>query len=169
MSSISKSVKYWVLYSLIFPMGMFPGNYIRQLVLPWFTRRCGRRFWVYPNVHIFAIEGLVCGDYVNIAYNVYLNCSGGVSIGSYTGIGPHSSIQSTIHNYPKGQLWRNSGDTIRPVTIGSDCLIGAGCHILPGTELGDSCVVLPGSVVSGKYEGNMIIGGNPARVVKRRE
>ena len=33
--------------------------------------------------------------------------------------------------------------------------------------LGDGCVVGAGAVVSGKFEGNCVIAGNPARVVKR--
>jgi acetyltransferase-like isoleucine patch superfamily enzyme len=39
--------------------------------------------------------------------------------------------------------------------------------ILKKTILGDNCVV--GAVVSGKFEDNSVIVGNPARVIKRLE
>ena len=39
--------------------------------------------------------------------------------------------------------------------------------ILKGTVLGDNCVVGAGAVVSGKFENNCVIAGNPARVIRK--
>ncbi len=55
----------------------------------------------------------------------------------------------------------------RPVFIGKNCFIGCNSIILKGTVLGDGCIVGAGSVVSGKFEDNCVIAGNPARVIKR--
>lgn len=55
----------------------------------------------------------------------------------------------------------------RPVVIGKNCFIGCNSIILKGTVLGDNCVVGAGAVVSGKFEDNCIIAGNPARMTKR--
>lgn len=54
----------------------------------------------------------------------------------------------------------------KPVIIGDECFIGANCLILKGTKLGRNCVVGAGSVVSGSFPDNVIIAGNPARIVK---
>lgn len=54
----------------------------------------------------------------------------------------------------------------RPIIIGDGCFIGMNSIILKGTEIGKNCVVGAGSVVSGKWEDNSIIGGNPARFIK---
>lgn len=54
------------------------------------------------------------------------------------------------------------------VTIGHDVWIGHGATILPGVTVGDGAVIGAGAVVSkdvGAYE---IVGGVPARVLKRR-
>jgi len=55
----------------------------------------------------------------------------------------------------------------RPVVIGKNCFIGCNALILKGTKLGDGCVVGAGAVVSGKFDENCVIAGNPAKVIKR--
>lgn len=64
----------------------------------------------------------------------------------------------------------NGGDSelvpSKPIKIGKNCFIGCNSIILKGTVLGDGCVVGAGAVVSGKFEDNCVIAGNPARVIK---
>ncbi|MBS6764934.1 MAG: acyltransferase [Clostridium sp.] len=55
----------------------------------------------------------------------------------------------------------------KQIVIGKNCFIGCNSIILKGTVLGDGCVVGAGAVVSGKFEENSVIAGNPARVIKK--
>lgn len=55
----------------------------------------------------------------------------------------------------------------REIHIGKNCFLGCNSIILKGTVLGDGCVVGAGAVVSGKFEDNCVIEGNPAKVIKR--
>ncbi len=55
----------------------------------------------------------------------------------------------------------------RKIYIGKNCFLGCNSIVLKGTVLGDGCVVGAGAVVSGKFEGNCVIAGNPAKVIKR--
>lgn len=54
----------------------------------------------------------------------------------------------------------------KPIIIGDGCFIGANSIILKGTKLGRNCVVGAGSVVSGTFPDNVIIAGNPAKIIK---
>lgn len=54
-----------------------------------------------------------------------------------------------------------------PVQIGKNCFIGARSIILPGVTIGDEVVVAAGSVVTKSFGSNVVIGGNPAKVIKK--
>ena len=52
------------------------------------------------------------------------------------------------------------------VTIGNNCFIGNGSTILPGVKLCDNVIVAANSVVTKSIsESNVIVGGNPAKVL----
>lgn len=53
--------------------------------------------------------------------------------------------------------------------IGEGCFLGANSIILKGTTLGKNVIVGAGSVVCGSFPDNVIIAGNPARIVKENE
>lgn len=57
----------------------------------------------------------------------------------------------------------------REIHIGKNCFLGCNSIILKGTVLGNGCVVGAGAVVSGKFEDNCVIAGNPAKVIKKLE
>ena len=54
------------------------------------------------------------------------------------------------------------------VQIGHDVWIGHGAIILPGRNIGTGAVVAAGAVVTKDVPAYTIVGGNPARVIKRR-
>lgn len=55
----------------------------------------------------------------------------------------------------------------KDINIGKDCWIGMNCMILPGVELGEHTIVGAGSVVTKSFpQGNCVIAGNPAKVIK---
>lgn len=54
---------------------------------------------------------------------------------------------------------------LKDVYIGKNSFVGARCIILPGTKIGNNCIVGAGSVVSGEIPDNSVIAGNPARFI----
>lgn len=55
----------------------------------------------------------------------------------------------------------------REIYIGKNCFLGCNSIILKGTVLGNGCVVGAGAVVSGEFEDNCVIVGNPAKVIRK--
>lgn len=54
-----------------------------------------------------------------------------------------------------------SGSTI----IGDNCFLGIGSIIMPGVKLGDNVIVGTGSVVTKSFPSNLVIAGNPAKII----
>lgn len=56
-------------------------------------------------------------------------------------------------------------DFFGKVTIKNNVYIGNNCLIMPGVTIGSNVVVAAGSVVTKSVPDNVVIGGNPARVL----
>ncbi len=52
------------------------------------------------------------------------------------------------------------------MTIGDNFWAGGGAIIVPGVTLGDNVIIAAGAVVTKSFGDNVLIGGNPARVIK---
>lgn len=95
-----------------------------------------------------------------------------IDIGDDTIIGVNVKIVDTDFHPtdPAARIeGRNEAAKTSPVKIGKNVFVGMNSLILKGTEIGDNCVVGAGSVVSGKFTDNVVIAGNPARVIKNVE
>ncbi|MDE6348466.1 MAG: sugar O-acetyltransferase, partial [Bacteroides sp.] len=55
----------------------------------------------------------------------------------------------------------------RPITIGNNVWIGAQVCVLPGVTIGDDCVIGAGSVVCKDISAGSLAVGNPCRVIRK--
>lgn len=112
------------------------------------------------------------GKFTRIGRNVYINhlCSmldmGTITIGDNVLIGPKVNILSEEH--PVNPTERKSL-MVRPVVIKNSAWIGAGATILPGVTVGENAVVAAGAVVNKDVPDNTIVGGIPAKIIKKLE
>lgn len=68
-------------------------------------------------------------------------------------------------NFIKSKDWSKVG--VEPVKIGNKVWIGSNALILKGVDIGDNAVVAAGSVVTKNVPPYTLVGGNPARVLKK--
>lgn len=110
------------------------------------------------------------GKNIDIGKNVFINAcccfqdQGGISIGDGTLIG-HRVILATINH---GLLpEKRHANFPAPIFIGKHAWIGSGAIVLPGVKIGDNAVVGAGAVVTKDVEADTVVGGVPARFIKR--
>lgn len=93
----------------------------------------------------------------------YIQGGGGIKIGNYTIVAPNVGIISSNHDLHDSSMHIN-----KKVVIGNYCWIAMNSVVLPGVVLGDYTIVGAGSIVTKSFkEGYCVIGGNPAKIIRR--
>ena len=113
-----------------------------------------------PNNIVFHVDNL---DNFQQFGNYFQNLYGKITIGHGTYIAPNVGIITTNHDPKDLDCYLEPKD----VVIGENCWIGMNSMLLPGVHLGNSVIVGAGSVVTKSFDAdNIIIAGNPAKVIK---
>ncbi|PVU94332.1 hypothetical protein BB561_002637 [Smittium simulii] len=95
---------------------------------------------------------------------VFLDCAK-ITIGNNVMLAPNVQLYTATH--PLNAKERNSGlELAYPITIGNDVWIGGGAIVLPGVTIGNGAVVGSGAVVTKDVPDNVVVAGNPAKVIK---
>lgn len=91
-----------------------------------------------------------------------------ISIGEHTGLGMEVLIITSTHQL-EGAAGRGGEVVSAPVTIGKGCWIGSRVTFMPGSEVGDGCIVGAGSLVEGKLAPDGLYVGTPVRRLRNLE
>ncbi len=123
---------------------------------------------------MFLIEQPFYCDYgynIEIGENFYTNVNvvildcAKVTFGDNVFIAPNCGFYTV--NHPLDAENRNKGlEYAKPITVGHNVWIGAGCSILPGVTIGDNAVIGAGSVVVKDIPANVLAVGNPCKVIR---
>ena len=104
------------------------------------------------------------GDNLYIGSNCVILDHGRVTIGDNCIISPQVGIYTLA--YPIEARKRVAGyEYAKPVTIGDNVWIGGGSIINPGVTIGNNVVISPGTVVNSDIPDNMLVAGNPAKII----
>jgi len=105
----------------------------------------GKNFYANHNLTILDVNVVKFGDNVMCAPNVQIYTAG----------------------HPIDAQKRNSGlEFGKPITIGDNVWIGGGAIILPDITIGNNVVIAAGSVITKNVPDNVVVAGNPAKVIK---
>lgn len=119
------------------------------------------------------MPGFFCDYGVNIhlgarafanANCVFLDCAE-IRIGDNFQAGP--GVQLLTPEHPLDAIARRCEETARPIVIGDDVWIGGGAIVLAGVTVGDRSVIGAGSVVTRDVPSDVVVVGNPAKIVRR--
>lgn len=89
-----------------------------------------------------------------------------VTFGDHVFIAPDCGFYTAGH--PLDAERRNRGlEYARPIRVGNNVWIGGGVRVLPGVTIGDNCVIGAGSVVTKDIPAGSLAAGNPCRVIRR--
>jgi len=114
--------------------------------------------------------GLKMGNNSAIGDYTHFGAAGGITIGNDVIMGSYISFHSENHNYQDtSQLIRNQGVTSKGIVLGDNIWVGAKVTFLDGAIIGSNCVIAAGAVVNGIFPSNVVIGGVPAKILKKIE
>lgn len=111
-----------------------------------------------------------CGKNIKIGKRVFINSGckfqdqGGITIGDDVLIG-HNCVIATLNHIFDPE--RRADMVPAPVKIGDKVWVGANVTILPGVTIGEGAILAAGAVVSKDVEARTVVGGVPARLIKR--
>lgn len=128
-------------------------------------KQVGKDFGIEPPFFCDYGYNISIGDQVFINFNCVILDINAVNIGDRSMLGPGVHIYAATH--PIDAKTRGSFlEFGKPVTIGEDVWIGGGAIICPGVNIGDRSIIAAGAVVTKDVSNDVIVGGNPARVIK---
>ena len=113
----------------------------QTLISGWGRLRIGDRVFVNCGTVIISVREIVIGDDVAFANEVYV-------------------VDSNSHGLEGGEHIE------APVRIGDGCWLGARAMVLPGVTIGNRVMVAAGAVVTRDVPDDVLVAGNPARVVR---
>lgn len=114
------------------------------------------------------------GDRVFINFNFTVQDDAEVTIGNDCNFGPNVTIVTPVHPMlpDERKAIACADGTVRrlcyakPVKIGNDCWFGANVVVCPGVTVGDNCVIGAGSVITKDIPSGSFAAGNPCRVIR---
>ena len=139
-------------------------NRFRLLCLRMFGAQIHGRPFVYSSARIYAPFNLELHDRSCIGPNTNVYCLGRVVLGRLAVISQETMLCGGTHDFTSPRMPLLVGD----INLGDDAFVGARALILPGVTIGEGAVVGAGAVVTKDVAARTVVGGNPAKLLKKR-
>ena len=137
---------------------------VRNLLSRLFGRTVDESFRVFPPFYTDFGKNITVGKNVFINACCHFQDHGGVSLGDGCQIG-HNVVFATLNH---GLAPEDRQTTYpAPITLGKNVWVGSNSTILQGVTIGDNAVIAAGAVVTKDVPENTIVGGVPARIIRK--
>jgi len=115
----------------------------------------------FKNVNLTYDSTTICS--FALSGGCYFQALNGIELGENFLFAPGVKLISSNHDLSdKSKVAKAS-----PIIIGDNVWLGANVIVLPSVSIGNNVVVGAGSVVTKSFPDNVIIAGNPARIIKQ--
>ena len=153
----------WAVFARPLPRAI--GNGWKIFLLRLFGAKIGTGAAVYASAKIYAPWRLELGEGACIADGVIIENSEQVIIGKQALVSQRASIYTASHDICAADFPRISA----PVVIGDYAWVAAEAMIAKGVSIGEGAVVGARAAVFKDTSPWTVVGGNPARFIKKRD
>lgn len=137
---------------------------LREMMSRLIGKRVDDTFRLFPPFYTDFGKNITIGKNVFINSGCHFQDQGGIVIGDGALIG-HNVVLATInHAFVPSENRRNY---YAPIKIGNNVWIGSNATVLPGVTIAEWSVVAAGAVVSKDVPPYTVVGGVPAKVLKK--
>lgn len=150
----------------------YTGSRIRVNLLRAAGVNIGHGTTIMGSVHIHGSnkigQHLQIGEYVRLNTDCFLDITAPIMIGNYVGLGHEVLLMTSSHKI--GESGCRAGELIsEPISIKEGAWLGSRCTIMPGVTVGAGSIVGSGAVVTKDVPPNTLVGGIPAKVIRKIE
>ena len=137
---------------------------VRELLSELFGYQVSQSLRVFPPLYADFGKNISVGEGVFINACCHFQDHGGVTLDDGCQIG-HNVVFATLNHELLPE--RRNVTHPAPIVLGKKVWVGSNATILQGVTIGDNAIVAAGAVVTKDVPANTIVGGVPARVIKR--
>lgn len=137
----------------------------RRTLLRLFGAKVGKKVHIYPSAIVYFPWNLSIGDYSSIGEDALVYNLGKCCIGANVTISQRAHLCGGSHDYLDSSLPLLK----TPISIDDDSWICTDAFVGPGVYVGRGAVVAACAVVTKNVDEWSVVGGNPAKFIKRRE
>ena len=154
----------WFALQPFFRWSPRPFFFWRSFLLRSMGARIGKNVHIYGSAVIYFPWRLFIGNNSSIGEGAIVYNLGPVTIGDNATISQRAHICAGTHDYTRSDMRLEKP----PVTIGNQVWICSEAFIGPGVVVEEAAVVAARAVVVNKVEAWTVVGGNPAKFIKKR-
>lgn len=143
---------------------------LRYILLANLAESIGDNVSICEDVILLSPEKMHLGSNISIHPYSYIEAGGGLKIGDNVSIATHSVIITETHTWGNNKIPIKYNPVLpTPIEIEDDVWVAAGVRIIGPCIIHKHAILAAGAVVKGEVSSGCIVGGVPAKVVKRME
>lgn len=144
-------------------------NYIRIFCVKHIFKKCGHISTIDRRAYFGTGSDIEIGDYSGIGERCVIPKN--TIIGKYVMMAPEVHIVANNHNFTDittPMCFQGSPEKLPVTIIEDDCWIGVRAIMTPGRHIKKGTIIAAGAVLTKDFEEYSIVGGNPAKLIRKR-